>query len=39
VTTVHHLEKGNLRVAGQIDVLRAVGHQLHKSSTHGRIIF
>ena len=29
VATVHHLKKRNLRVARQVDILRAVGNQLH----------
>ena len=33
VAAVHHLEKGNLRVARQIHVLRAVGHELHQTTT------
>jgi hypothetical protein len=29
VATVHHLKKRNLRVTRQVDILRAVGNQLH----------
>jgi hypothetical protein len=38
VTTVHHLEEGDLGVTGQVDVLGAIGHELHKSSTHCKLI-
>ena len=33
VATVHHLEKGNLRVTRQIDVLRTIGDELHQTTT------
>jgi hypothetical protein len=38
VATVGHLPEGNLRVTGQVNVLRAVGDKLHKSTTHGYTI-
>ncbi len=35
VPAVHHLPESNLRVAGQINVLRSVGHELHETASHG----
>jgi hypothetical protein len=34
VTLVHSLEEGNLGVAGKINVLGAIGNQLHKTTRH-----
>jgi hypothetical protein len=34
VTTVNGLEEGNLRLTGKIDILRAIGNELHKTSSH-----
>ena len=33
VAAVHHLEEGNLGITGQVHVLSAVGHKLHKTTT------
>jgi hypothetical protein len=33
VAAIYHLEKGNLRVTRQIDVLGAIGHELHQTTT------
>tara|TARA_B100000401_G_scaffold250814_1_gene170330 strand:- start:10323 stop:11312 length:990 start_codon:yes stop_codon:yes gene_type:complete len=38
VSAVDHLEEGDLGVTGEVDVLRAVGYELHKSATH-RVCF
>jgi len=38
VTTVGHLPEGDLRVTGQVHVLRAVSDELHKSTTHSYTI-
>ena len=38
VTLVHSLEEGNLGVAGKINVLGAIGNQLHKATCHGRLV-
>jgi hypothetical protein len=32
VAAVHHLEEGNLGITSQIDVLCAIGDELHKTS-------
>jgi hypothetical protein len=34
VPAVHHLPESNLRVAGQVNVLRAVGYELHETASH-----
>lgn len=34
VSAVHNLEESDLRVTGKVDVLSAIGNELHKSSTH-----
>jgi hypothetical protein len=39
VAAVDNLEEGNLRVTGQVDVLSAVGYELHKSSSHFSILY
>ena len=33
VATVDHLEEGDLRVASKVNILRAIGHELHKTTT------
>ena len=33
VPAVHNLEERDLRVARQIDILRAIGYKLHKTTT------
>ena len=33
VTAVHDLEERDLRVSRQVDILRAVGYKLHKTTT------
>jgi len=38
VTTVDHLEEGNLRVTRQVNVLGAIGHELHETTTCHLII-
>ncbi len=32
VTTVHNLEKGNLRVTGKVNILSAISNELHKTT-------
>jgi hypothetical protein len=39
VAAVHHLEKGNLGVSCEVNVLSADGNELHKSSTHGLSLY
>jgi hypothetical protein len=34
VATVHTLEKGNLWFASKVDILSAVGNELHKTASH-----
>jgi hypothetical protein len=34
VSAIHNLEESDLRVTGKVDVLSAIGNELHKSSTH-----
>ena len=38
VALVHSLEEGNLGVAGQVNVLCAVGNELHKSAGHDSLV-
>ena len=38
VTTVDHLEEGNLRVTSQVNILCAIGHELHETTTCHLII-
>ena len=34
VSLVHSLEEGNLRVTGKIDILSAIGNELHETASH-----
>jgi len=34
VSLVNRLEEGNLRVSSQVDILRSVRHELHKTASH-----
>ena len=38
VALVHGLEEGHLGLTGQIHVLSAVGNELHKSTSHDRLV-
>jgi hypothetical protein len=33
VTTIDHLEKGDLGVTSEVNVLGAIGHKLHETTT------
>ena len=33
VTTIDHLEEGNLGVPSQVNILRAIGNKLHQTTT------
>lgn len=39
VATVDYLEEGNLRIAGKIHILSAIGNELHKSSSHFECLY
>jgi hypothetical protein len=38
VAAVYHLEEGNLGITSQIDVLCAIGNELHKSAS-GHLLY
>jgi hypothetical protein len=38
VALVHRLEEGNLGVARQVNVLCAVGNELHKTARHDHLV-
>jgi hypothetical protein len=38
VALVHRLEEGHLGVAGEVNILCAVGNELHKSARHDSLV-